>query len=311
MLEPRWGKNPAYDQLGANSTGTQLNQQTDFNMGAAGAPLLWLGYVGENGIGLRARWSRFYDKSNLSLNVPPQTGAMSTTIYSAYPAGVGFSSAVSSPENSNAFAFSSDLVMDVADLEILWDLHPARGSLVFGAGVRYAHLAQNYNASWSSTPNLDLTQDTWSATLLSGHNFCGFGPVASIEAAYPLGQSGFRLIGTARGSLLFGTGTQQASMVTWDTDANGDPPNETLTSNSQSAGGLVPVLEFELGADWGHTAGAYRFAIQAALVAQVWFYGGNACNSDSVFSSTFPQQSQTTQDDLGLLGVRIDASMSY
>ena len=312
ILEPRWSSNPAYDRMSANSTNAQTlqaNAQTDFNMGAGAAPLLWVGYVGENGVGIRARWSRFYDKDTLT--IPAQIDP-TTTIISAAPAGVGFSSANSSPDNSNAYVFSSDLTLEVADLEVLWDVHPARGSLVFGAGLRYAHLAQNYNASWTSTASASVvpTPDTLSTTLASGHNFCGLGPVASVEVAYPLGQSGFRVTGSARGSLLFGTGTEQATMVTWDTDAYGDPPSQMLTSNSQSVGGLMPVLEFELGADWGHTLGAYRFALETALVGQIWFYGGNASNSDSVFSSSLPQN-QTTQDAIGLIGVRIAASMSY
>jgi hypothetical protein len=312
ILQPHWSNNPAYDRLGANTTDTQTlqsNVQTDFNVGAAAAPLLWLGYVGDNGIGIRARWSRLYDKNSLSLDSPAQTDSTTTTTYSAYPAGVGFS-AVSSPDYNDAFVFGSDLTMDVTDLEILWDLHPARGCLVFGAGVRYAHLAQNYNASWVSTP-LDPTQDTYTTTLTSGHNFSGLGPVASVEAAYPLGQSGFRLTGSARGSLLFGTGTQAATMVSLDADAYGDPPSQTLTSNSQSVGGTLPVLEFELGADWGHTLGAYRLALQTALVGQVWFYGSNASNSASVFGSSFPQQNQSTQEAIGVVGTRIAASMSY
>ena len=312
ILQPHFSNNPAYDRLGANSTDTQTlqpNQQTDFNMGAAAAPLVWLGYMGENGLGIRARWWRFYDKDTLSFNSPAQTGSTTTTTYSAYPAGVGFS-AVSSTSYNDAFTFASDLTMNVTDLEILWDLHPARGSLVFGAGVRYAHLSQNYNSSWVSTP-LDSTQDTYTTTLTSGHNFSGAGPVASVETGYPLGMSGFRLLGTARGSLLFGTGIQQANMLALDTDAGGNVVSQTLTSNSESVGGTMPVLEFELGADWGHVLGAYRLAIQAAMVGQLWFYGGNASNNNSVFGSSFPQQNQSTQETIGIIGARIAASMSY
>ena len=46
---------------------------------------------------------RLYDKDNLSLNSPAQTGSTATTTYSAYPAGVGFS-AVSSPNYNDAFS---------------------------------------------------------------------------------------------------------------------------------------------------------------------------------------------------------------
>jgi hypothetical protein len=313
ILQPHWSNNPAYERVGSNAAETlQTNQRVDFDMGAAAAPLIWLGYVGENGFGIRARWSRFYDKSSLSLNSPAQ-GDPTISTYSAYPAGVGFSPVPSSsPDYNDAFTFASDLTMDVTDLEILWDLHPARGSLLFGAGLRYAHLAQNYDATWVSTATpLASTQDKFTETLVSGHNFSGAGPVVSVEAGYPLGTSGFRFLGGARGSLLFGTGRQQADLLVTDTEGGGNLYSPALTSNSASVGGVLPVLEFELGADWGHNLGAYRFAIQTAMIGQLWFYGGNASNTTGAFGSSYSQQIPNNQETLGLVGARIAASMSY
>ena len=307
ILEPRWGNNPAYGQVVAssNSTSTQTLQtttQADFNMGVAAAPLLWLGYVGENGVGVRARGSMFYDKDTLSLNCLPQTNS-TTTIYSASPAGVGgFSSANVSPSNSNAFVFNSDLTMQVADLEILWDLHSGSRLAALRGGVRYAYLAQNYNATWKNSASRlwTATKDALSTTLTSQHNFTGLGPVASVEAAYPLGQTGFRLIGMPAARSCSAREHNGRPLHLGHQRLLWIPAPPDAPKHSQSAGVLMPVLEFELGADWGHTLVAYRFAISTALVGQVWFYGGNASNSDNVFgllvlatSPDHPGQSRT------------------
>jgi hypothetical protein len=47
------------------------------------------------------------------------------------------------------------------------------------------------------------------------------------------------------------------------------------------------------------------------MVGQLWFYGSNASNSTSVFGASFPQQSQNTEETIGIIGARIAASMSY
>jgi hypothetical protein len=201
--------------------------------------------------------------------------------------------------------------MEVADLEVIWDLRAGGWSLLFGAGLRYAHINQNYNASWVSTPAVDPTQDTYITALESGHNFDGIGPIASLEGRYALGSSGFAILANARGALLFGSGTQSVTLNSIDNDNTGALVSESTLSRSQSTGGVLPMAELELGAEWGQKFGFAQFSIQAALVGQAWFFAGNAANQDFVLGSSLSGSSLSNQDPLGLVGVRVTAALSY
>jgi hypothetical protein len=311
-LQPRWGSNPAYG-TSINATEAQtltLNTQQDFQMNGQVAPLVWLGYVGPGGLGIRARWSQFHGSTSLSADVPPQTDVnVTTTIYSASPLGIGFE-AVSSPGVDNALQFSSSLRMDVTDLEIIRDWQFGRGSLVFGAGVRYAQLSQTYNATCNSAPT-DPTQDVFNTDLTSGQSFHGIGPLVSLEARWPVGQSGLAFLANGRGALLLGTGHQYASMTSLDIDQYGDLVSQSVTSQGQSGGGTIPMLEFEVGAEWGRYIGRRELVIQGAMVGQAWFCTGNAANQQSIFSSGLPANGPVYQETLGMIGLRLTAALTY
>jgi hypothetical protein len=306
-LQPRWGSNPAFDKLATDAYDNQTSVEEDFHVGGHFAPLIWLGYVGETGVGLRGRWWQFQGDASVTATNPNHDDSLSTTIYSAYPLGVGFGNA-SSADFDNALRFEGDLKMSVADAEILWDLRPGRWSLLLGGGVRYAHLAQSYKVASVATP-VDPLQNTLETDLLSDHRFDGIGPLVSLEARYPIGSTGFALLGSTRGALLLGTGRQHVSMLTTESDATG-PVSEVLTDKTRPVGGVLPVLEFEIGAQWERKINYYRFVVETALVSQAWFYAGNAANHQSVFSSTFPND-QIDQDTLGLIGLRLTAGMTY
>ena len=247
-FQPRWGTNPAYATSILSSDGGQETQQ-DFSSKGAFAPLLWLGYVADNGLGVRGRWWQFSARSSVSADNPSQTDPdITTTIYSAYPMGVGFAAA-NSPGVDNPLQFDSELAMNVVDLEIIRDLRIGRGSIVLGAGMRYAYINQKYNATWLYNDLSDSTQNE-TTTLTSGHNFSGVGPILSMEVRCPVGQEGLALLASTRGALLFGTGNQQANASSVDAFGN----LLSTYSNSQSSGGTLPVLEFEIGAS-GAAAG--------------------------------------------------------
>ena len=263
-FQPRWGSNPAYG-TSINSSEAQtlvLNTQQDFQMNGQVAPLVWLGYVGPGGLGVRARWSQFHGSTTLSVDDPPQSDInTTTTIYSASPLGIGFE-AVSTPGVDNALQFNSSLTVDVTDLEIIRDWHFGRGSLLFGAGVRYAQLSQSYNATCNSVPT-DPTQDTFYTDLTSGHTFHGIGPLVSLEARWPIGESGLALLASGRGALLLGTGHQDANLTFSDTDQFGNLVSQSITSQGQSGGGTLPMLEFEVG-----TSGEDPSAARTSLYRQ-------------------------------------------
>ena len=71
-FQPRWATNPAYATSVLSSDGGQEAQQ-DFSSKGGFAPLLWLGYVADNGLGVRGRWWQFSARSSVSADNPPQT----------------------------------------------------------------------------------------------------------------------------------------------------------------------------------------------------------------------------------------------
>ena len=221
--------------------------------------------------------------------------------------GVGFAAA-NSPGVDNPLEFDSELAMNVGDLEIIRDLRIGRGSIVFGAGMRYAYLNQKYNATWLSSDLSDATQNI-ATTLTSGHNFSGVGPLLSMEVRCPVGQGGLSLLASTRGALLFGTGNQQASASSLDAYGNLVPG--TALSNSQSSGGTLPVLEFEIGAEWARPLGRCQFVMQTAMVAQAWFNAGNAANCQNILSSSLTGSNVEYEDTLGMFGLRLTMGFTY
>ena len=89
-LQPRWGSNPAFDKLATDAYDNQTSVEEDFEVGGHFAPLIWLGYVGPHGVGLRGRWWQFRADDSLSIGNEAHDDSLATTIYSAYPLGIGF-----------------------------------------------------------------------------------------------------------------------------------------------------------------------------------------------------------------------------
>ena len=301
-LFPMWGNNPAYMSRVTDQYGNIVQTQTDFDMPGQFAPLLSIGYVTPSGFGLQARWWQLHDTTNI-LGVSPSSTAANppyTTIYTAYPAGLGFAATTTVP-GSDSMSFGSDLDMSVADLEAIWDLHPGRWSLLMGAGLRYAHISQNYSATWISTspPTPALTNQ-----VLSGHNFSGLGPMLSLATRYPFGDSGLAILASTREGLLFGSGRQQVTYQQFDSQNL----YQSLENNMQSQG-VMPFAELEIGAEWGRKFGIYEFSAQAALVGQFWGNAGNATNTQAW--SNQGSSGIDSQESLGLLGIRLTASLSY
>ncbi|MBL8798232.1 MAG: hypothetical protein JNM56_30335 [Planctomycetia bacterium] len=160
-------------------------------------------------------------------------------------------------------------------------------------------MSQSYRAT--ITP---LDPDDGVVLIDSGHNFSGVGPTVALEGGYRLGNSGFALIGSTRGSLLFGSGRQSAEgRSTFDGDA-------FALSASQENNDLLPVWDLELGGEYSRDVGNFNFFFQAAFVAQVWFGAGNAANND-IITGLFDPEVSDKNADLGLYGLRLTGGFRY
>jgi hypothetical protein len=346
-LKPHWDTNPAFlvrvTDLSTSSYPT-IQRQIDFDWDAELAPLIWLGYVGCDGCGVRARYWRFDEDTHLAVQNHDQSGA--TSIGSAAPLGLALSSPGpllggdtvhgvtlsgayngkgnigTVPTGADGLTFASTLELDVVDLEATQDVHMGCWSLLFSGGVRYARLSQKYSATRFNSGSFD----TWwllptrvaedSATLDSEHEFEGVGPTAAVEARRVVGCTGLILYGSARGALLFGKNKQDASL---GTAFRGDylRPNHSLvtfdrttfTHASASGDDVLPVLELELGVEFAHDLGAALLLLRAGVVSQTWFGAGNAANNDLLVAGG--DEVADNDSDLGLFGLKFEAGLQF
>lgn len=308
FLKPYFDNNQAYtvkSTLASMAPGMDATAvssvQRDFCLDPAFAPLIWVGYATESGLGIRARWWHLEQGSQLAaVNADP---AGETTITSAAPRGLS----ITSPGHllkafgagADAMVFDSNLRLDSWDLEATQDWQAGCWSLLVSGGIRYVHLAQNYNAYRfnSGTAGAVVFAEDFAA-LQSGHNLSAFGPTLSLELRRPLGKSGFSFYADGRGALLFGCQTQQANRLAVQAGTNAMGPFETsnFTNSDGSRDALLPILELEVGAEYGRDYGAWRPFLRTGLVGQTWFGAGNPAGPGS---------------NLGFYGLTVSAGVQF
>jgi hypothetical protein len=270
---------------GAGSPGTRVDDRVDITHHTDVAPLVWLGYLTEEGLGGRARYWYFRQGTNQTQMSSPSSGANGVLAFSAAPLGLALI-------NGQGINVTSKLEVQVADLEGLNDLHAGNWDILLAAGVRLLRIEQGYNAF---IPQSNLN------TLLSGHSFQGAGPTLAMEARRPLGESGLALYGSARGSLVFGSAHQNASVPGLNESAL-DHRDRTL-----------PIGELEVGVEYGRSVGHSRVFGQVALVGQDWFGAGNASRStvNSVPGGALTGAGYTGDSDIAFFGVAFRVGVNY
>jgi hypothetical protein len=265
------------------------------------SPLIWIGAANNDGLGFRLRWWQLRDSSDAQAVNGDATG--STVISSANILGLS----ISSPgpvggSGADDWFFHRDLQLVVWDMEATQAIDVGAWSLLLTAGARIAHLTQNYSATrLNGGPEQEagvvVQQDT--SILAAGHNFNGAGPMVSVKGRRPIGDTGLLFFGSARGSLLFGTRKQNVNTeeVYAGTLADHAPfslaNSETATAHGDT---LLPVMEFEIGLEYGQPIGQFYPYIRTGLVAQVWFGAGNATSTDG---------------DLGFLGMEASLGLKF
>jgi hypothetical protein len=283
VLYPHWETNPAYTV--AKDTGVIQIRQEDFSYNPGVAPLAWVSYTTCSGLGARARAWRFDESSSISI-----VNDGNSTYDSAAPLGLQNQSSTA----GDRLTYASDLQISVVDLEVIQDLNLGLWNLRIAAGGRYAHMSQSYT-------HIEVPINTQVDAISSGHQFRGGGPTVAVEVRRQLGCCGLALYGSARGSLLFGTGKQQAFQVV---------NNNLDTVASTSRDDLLPVSELELGAEFGRQMGHCRLYVQAAVVGQVWYGAGNAANNELIPILVDPEVSDNSSN-FGLFGGKLVVGVDF
>lgn len=311
IVKPFFQNNPAVfarttnETFGVDTTSSVTSvTQYDFCWDLNVTPVVWLGYVSECGWGVRTRWWLFDQESGGSI-----TGDPNTMIISAAPGGLSIRtpSFISSPilqsalDSNSSMCVNSNLKLDVWDFEAIKETELGRWGLLFAAGVRYAHLSQNYRAfqafqgEFNPPPGVLIPSFFLHEVqqLSSGHNFSGAGPTLAIEAKRPIGNSRFSLFANLRGAMLFGDSKLQVGRVT-QTGALGQ--NVAVTTFQSAHDTVLPVAELEMGVEYSRNWGQVRPFVRTGLVAMTWFDAGSA---------------SSLAGDLGFLGLSVTAGLNY
>ncbi|WP_164101151.1 Lpg1974 family pore-forming outer membrane protein [Candidatus Laterigemmans baculatus] len=310
VLTPQWTNNPAFQvveepALGAVAEGEQI----DFDHDADFAPLVSVGYSGDKGLGARVRWWTLGSGTRVSDSTDDPTTDILLQTPSLLGAGGSFAGAPGVGETLSAGA-THRLDLDVIDLEGIWDTELGRTSLLFSAGIRYAHLGQRYDATIAVSDTATGTVLD-SASFQARNTFNGAGPTTSLQAYRQIGQTQLAIYGLGRGSLLFGERRQRAANLN-PAGPLGEFSNEIIND------GVMPVVELEVGANWTRRMGCYDLFVEGGLVGQAWFNAGNAANSDSlgfdiigIGTGMGATGSNDAEQTMGLVGLKFTSGVRF
>lgn len=320
-VKPHFDNNPGFASFSAASGGT-AQFGTDFSYDYSFSPVLWIGVANEGGLGLRARWFHFQQSSDpLLASTADSAGA--THIRSAAPLGLGLDSSSTVLNGANRigaadFAFETSLEVDVWDFEGSQALDFGYWTMLFSGGLRYAHLAQSYNAFLlvhASTVNGNRFGESGGA--FSGHSFNGAGPTIALDVTRKLGDSGFAVFASARGAILFGRSKQGAfrNLLATRTTPSGTTVRDGPTTNDSAYvthEQTLPVTELEVGLNWARDVGRTNVFFQSAFVGHNWWGAGNGANNDLIGASGGrTDEISDSKSSLGLLGLKIVAGIRY
>lgn len=288
VVQPFFSDNPA---IAFHVQGTGPGRRQDISEHMEVAPLVWLGYEDESGLGVRARWWYFREGTGQEFHVPaPDSGTLA--VISAQPLG-----SFVFRDAPVDFAVTSKLQLQVADLEAFQETEFCRWKLLFAGGIGYADISQNYAAYATGSPPGGAADLVFAPRrldpVLSGSSFVGVGPVIALEARRPLFNSGLSLYGSTRTRILFGSFKQ--------TVFGGDELNGSVESRHDR---VVTAEELEVGLEYGRRVRDSRVFGQVAMVGQEWFGAGNASGSTRTSpGTTIPNFSTEDSANLGLFGV--------
>jgi hypothetical protein len=246
-VKPNWSGNDAFV---AGGPGNQVRNYA-FDYDYEIAPLAWVGYVGDTGFGVRARWWEFDHSATVNQG--------------------GFNGFLGVPVAGVNTSFQNNIDLDVWDLEATQSVNLGCVTMVGSAGIRYLHIAQRTN-TFVFAPGVGS-----GPAIFGGHNFDGYGPTLSLELRRAVGCSGLALYGNARGSILFGD--ELFDVATFPI-AQGNPAGAVQVLASQWT--TVQIAELELGAEYRTMVNCSTMAFaRAGLVGQMWHGVGNTFDNQA------------------------------
>lgn len=282
IMRPYFKNNPAF-LVGGGLAGVR---QIDFGMGTQFVPEISLGVVGPNDMGARITWWGFATGDH-------ETVTGSPAMLTAAPLGLQITAAGA----GDVLAADAHLSMNVWTFEATQDFQMGPWTILVAGGLRYAHIAQRYDAVDTTIP----------AVVRSGHNFDGIGPTLYARGRRQCGCSGAYVFSDARGSLLVGLAKQDAFV------GLSRPISLEFATSSRT---VMPVGELELGVGWRREMDGIDVFIETGVTGQTWLEAGSSSRSTITPNLSGPPVPPTTFNNtvdynLGLMGITIRAGINY
>ena len=217
------------------------------------APRFWLGYQGQDGLGVRARYMQ-YDQHLLAGSLT--TDATRTAFFDGLSA-----------SNGQVLSFGTGMELHVLDFDVVQDFEVWRAKLAAGAGLRYARLQFDYAATTNSNGGALQYQSTGES------GFEGIGPTAFIDFQAPIRRSNLSVVGGLRGSVLFGKGNDR------DYVSRIIAPVYTSLS-TENAERSTGVIEATIGLQYERSlSGGIDAFVRCAWEGQLWMDVGSPVQS--------------------------------
>jgi hypothetical protein len=272
LVQPYFQDNLAFGEIvtGQSAKAVDIRQHMEL------APLIWLGYLTDDGWGARARYWYFREGTNQAIE------RFSGIVESAAPLGLGVFA------GNHGMNVTSELEMQLLDLEGLADCRAGQWDFLFSTGLRLLRTHQTYNAYGQFA-------------LLSGHSFEGIGPTLALEARRFFGASGLALYGSVRGAEVFGSAHQQVAVLV----------ENNAAADHRDRG--MPIGELELGLEYGRQVGHAQLFGQIAFVGQAWGGAGNSSRSSTNLTplGSFPGTGVSVDTDIALIGFSFRIGFNY
>lgn len=270
FLKPYYNNNNAFvvrSVAGRRDVNSELNWDRELS------PRVWMEFVGGDDFGARVTyWQLDQSASNNGFTTTAANQFITRSLGTANLATV----AATVGDTINA---GSSLNMYTIDAEFTQRIHVQKWQSKIGGGLRNAGIHQRYGAVGQ------VNGAGYSGA--ASTRFDGIGPTIFAEFRRPMWQYGFSLIASVRGSLLYGASRRDT------TDTFAGVTSSLNTSNNQ----VVPVGEFQLGAEWSTWVSRTSvFYLQVAWESQYWAGLGNAAS---------------TEDDLGLTGFNTTIGLEW
>ena len=271
LLKPRFSQNNALTVMTSNGASVETFTERSFDYDLEFSPRVWLGMSLSDHWGWRVTWWEF-DESPAVESASPANGfgRVSHPHFGDFDP-VADDIDISTNVPSDVFTAASGLDVYTIDLEALKRSRLNAWNLEVGYGIRYASSEQNYLAELRNSVN------TLRGRIDFHQNLEGFGPTVSLAASRPLFGK-VRLMGSARGSLLFGDG--ESVMVAGEDLDLSTPFTTTRTTLRDD---LLSIGEARVGLQWlgdVHDNGL-QWMFSTAMEGQIWGNAGSASSEDA------------------------------